>query len=441
MGRLAEGRPVRQLGLKVDPELVGRLEGGARRAPRVEAVMVDSPLPRDSEHAPPPVRRHGRVAGEREDAGVVLAAQERRAAVDPELRPARGELAHAEADGRLVGDGARREAPLEGHLQRVERGRELVPGAHVRAQGVLGLHVGDAAPGRERGPFRRAARPAARGRAHGEDERAAGARRVGSADPRADAQAAAGGVGVHLHVVDPHQVGHPQANLADDPVPVGLRVFAHLVRVADRRETRVVDADREAVAPGRERGQRVLVRRDERVPLAEARAVEEGVRRLRALEHEHDPLRVPLGRHDEVALVPRRAQVRVRAREPLRLPRRVRRALPVLVRGPGEADRVVERPVRPALALAGAGRVEREAPLPREAHPPTAGVRGRRRSPRAGRSARAGRQHGAGQREEKCGKPHTVYVEADVVPPRPVQLVWKNWPRGLSVRSYVCAPK
>ena len=30
---------------------------------------------------------------------------------------------------------------------------------------------------------------------------------------------------------------------------------------------------------------------------------------------------------------------------------------------------------------------------------------------------------------------HTLYVLLAVVPPRPVQLVWKNWPAGLSVRS------
>ena len=40
-------------------------------------------------------------------------------------------------------------------------------------------------------------------------------------------------------------------------------------------------------------------------------------------------------------------------------------------------------------------------------------------------------------------KPDDVRAEADdaVVPPRPVQLVWKNWPRGWSTRSYWCAPK
>jgi len=31
--------------------------------------------------------------------------------------------------------------------------------------------------------------------------------------------------------------------------------------------------------------------------------------------------------------------------------------------------------------------------------------------------------------------PYTMYVEAAVAPPRPVQLVWKNAPRGRSVRS------
>lgn len=30
---------------------------------------------------------------------------------------------------------------------------------------------------------------------------------------------------------------------------------------------------------------------------------------------------------------------------------------------------------------------------------------------------------------------HTLYVVDAVVPPRPVQLVWKNWPRGRSTRS------
>ena len=35
----------------------------------------------------------------------------------------------------------------------------------------------------------------------------------------------------------------------------------------------------------------------------------------------------------------------------------------------------------------------------------------------------------------RSGRFHTVYVDAEVVPPRPVQLVWKNLPRGWSVRS------
>jgi hypothetical protein len=29
----------------------------------------------------------------------------------------------------------------------------------------------------------------------------------------------------------------------------------------------------------------------------------------------------------------------------------------------------------------------------------------------------------------------TLYDEEEVDPPRPVQLVWKNWPRGRSARS------
>ena len=33
---------------------------------------------------------------------------------------------------------------------------------------------------------------------------------------------------------------------------------------------------------------------------------------------------------------------------------------------------------------------------------------------------------------QKC---YTTYVEAAVFPPLPVQLVWKNSPRGLSIRS------
>ena len=34
-----------------------------------------------------------------------------------------------------------------------------------------------------------------------------------------------------------------------------------------------------------------------------------------------------------------------------------------------------------------------------------------------------------------------MYVLAVVLPPWPVQFVWKNSPRGLSTRSYVWAPK
>jgi len=36
---------------------------------------------------------------------------------------------------------------------------------------------------------------------------------------------------------------------------------------------------------------------------------------------------------------------------------------------------------------------------------------------------------------------YATYVCEVVVPPRPVQFVWKTWPRGLSTRSYVWAPK
>ena len=36
---------------------------------------------------------------------------------------------------------------------------------------------------------------------------------------------------------------------------------------------------------------------------------------------------------------------------------------------------------------------------------------------------------------------HTEYVVAAVVPPPPVQLVWKNLPLSASILSYVCAPK
>jgi len=38
-------------------------------------------------------------------------------------------------------------------------------------------------------------------------------------------------------------------------------------------------------------------------------------------------------------------------------------------------------------------------------------------------------------RRFRRGIPYTTYVLAAVVPPRPVQLVWKNSPRGLSTRS------
>jgi hypothetical protein len=56
------------------------------------------------------------------------------------------------------------------------------------------------------------------------------------------------------------------------------------------------------------------------------------------------------------------------------------------------------------------------------------------RNPKRFRSA-----HRFNPRPGACG--YTTYVEEAVFPPLPVQSVWKNSPRGLSTRSYMCAPK
>src|SRR5512138_711642 len=102
----AEGGPVRQLGLEVDAQTVGGLERGLRRAPGVEAVMIESPRLADLEDALPAGDVHRRVAREGEDAAVVSPAQEGRTAIDRELRPLGLELTQAEAHTRLVTVGA-----------------------------------------------------------------------------------------------------------------------------------------------------------------------------------------------------------------------------------------------------------------------------------------------------------------------------------------------
>ena len=81
---------------------------------------------------------------------------------------------------------------------------------------------------------------------------------------------------------------------------------------------------------------------------------------------------------------------------------------------------------------------------PRRSAGPTRSRPPRRRCSRGSpRSTRAGRQYSLGARGKVFVprsssvpvSPQTLYDEDAVVPPRPVQLVWKNWPRGRSTRS------
>ena len=279
--------------VKVEPQLIGRLEGRLGRTPGVETEQVQAVVLGDPDDSPPGFQVGRRQPGPREDRAFQRAANKELTAVQPELRARRGDLAEAERRGarsrRLVVDRG-------GHA--VERWAKLVP------ERGDALELDFLA---ERSPLLRP-----RHQAH---LRAQAAHLAGECDassstpcpafpvvlpirPRTVADLLAK-VGKHLKIGDPDRRRRDQGEPAGDPVPVSLGVVGHAVRVdADVHDQTVIDADRQQMfARGDVRAKLVLVGRRQAVARAQRAAVEPGAGLdVGPLQGEDQAAALPIGR-------------------------------------------------------------------------------------------------------------------------------------------------
>ena len=114
----------RELGLEIEPRLVGGLERGLRRTPRVETDVVEPVLLQRGEVPPPWFHLHRRGARERPYARVKASAQKHGTPVQDETRTVRLEIAQSELHrGRRLSD-------LDREL--VQHGIELAPLRSIR---------------------------------------------------------------------------------------------------------------------------------------------------------------------------------------------------------------------------------------------------------------------------------------------------------------------
>ena len=116
--------PDRQLWLQVDTLDISGLEASLRRAPRVEAVVVDAILLGHLEVVSPSLHIHGCMACERKDAGIVLSTEERVLPVDGKLLSLGTEGAQAEVH-RLLAEHLF--SAFQCHDERMPCGVELTP--------------------------------------------------------------------------------------------------------------------------------------------------------------------------------------------------------------------------------------------------------------------------------------------------------------------------
>ena len=108
--------------MKVEPQLIGRLEGRLGRAPGVEPEQVQAVVLGDPDDAPPGFQVGRRQPGPREDRAFERAAKKELPAVEPELRARGGDLAEAERR-----DARSRRLAIDRGGHAVERGAKLVP--------------------------------------------------------------------------------------------------------------------------------------------------------------------------------------------------------------------------------------------------------------------------------------------------------------------------
>ena len=316
VGRV-EVTPEGQFRLQVDAQAVGGLEGGLGRAPGVEAQVVDAILLVFEQIGRPLVNPHGHMGGERKHAGIVLAAQEGAVAVHAEVHALGTEVGQSEGHRHLV-------APVGLGREHIAVRGELVPQrflAFQREDGGVGCRWG--LLGRVgvefRGPQLSFSRP--RGLRGNQPVFRLGT--GGEFHPCVFPHLAPQGEG-HFHLpvlhIGPHlQVGDMELrpcrerHLADDAVPVGLRVFGAGMRVAEqlgRQRRAVVDHNGYGVPSGGEpRGEVIALRSADIVALTGQVAVYVHLGGFGALQGELDALLLPLFRDDHLAAVPGTAHI------------------------------------------------------------------------------------------------------------------------------------
>ena len=362
---------VRKLRLEVHAQFVGRLERRFRRTPRVEPIVVHAVRLGDAQHAEPARLVHRRIARQREDGAVELAAKIGRPTVDGELRPTRREVPQAEAH--VTGVGQRFAAASLGiqvHRQADQRRVELVPQRGLVAEREDGLDRPALAI-----DFHREALP---GEAYrlGRVERSAGdfqraldglAGRV--ADGRLDHGRAIGDVRIDLHVAQPDRVLGMQLDAPDDAIPVRLRPLVHRVGRPDRRELGVVDEHRNRVLARRHRLAHVEnLQAAERVLPAAERLVDPHAGVLAALQQQADVPALPPGRDGHVALIPGGPLPVPHPAEAVVAVLILENALVVLVGRAGQLDGVIQSACEPLLTDALVVGVQRETPLACQRH-------------------------------------------------------------------------
>ena len=132
--------PRRTLDLIIHAQLVGGAEGGLRRAPGVEAQVIEPVCLADS-NDPPPCRFVGRrVAGQREDAALQRPTQEDLAAVDRQLGAIDMHLAQPERGRLPIGVTLAIDYGVDVDAERIQRRVELIPQARLVPQRVICLH-------------------------------------------------------------------------------------------------------------------------------------------------------------------------------------------------------------------------------------------------------------------------------------------------------------
>ncbi len=275
------GWPGSALDLEVETQFVRGDERRLGRTPRVEPHVVQ-PMSLADANDPfpgPDIRR--RVSGQRKDAAFECAAKEQRAAVDHELGtvvaisriPKATEVSSVELALSI--------ASIEFYREGVQRGTEFVPQAQIVAQRISDLDVGSVRIQRYRHfDWGRVMRSSCVVCVRSESQCSTSSSTSPVPDAYVNPCRTCLDVRVHLHLIDPNQVGRSKRHGPDNPIPIGLRMIGHAVGVfTDVDSHGIVDANRQPMfflfrSVGSQLvSQVVLVRRTQGIPRANFRTV------------------------------------------------------------------------------------------------------------------------------------------------------------------------